>query len=289
VTGRVLVAGCGYVGSQAAGRLVARGCEVFGLRRRPRGLPDGVVSLAADLADPDSLADLPPGLDLVLYAASAGGGDEAAYQEAYVDGPRNLLEALERCGQAPRRVLFTSSTSVYAQTGGAWVDEDSPTEPPHPTGRLLLAGERVFRDGPFQAILLRLGGIYGPGRTRLAESVLEGSARLPGDDGPRWTNRIHRDDAAGALVHLACDVAEPAPVYLGVDREPAELAAVLGWLAAELGVPEPLPGPAAAGRRVRGNRRCSSRRLVASGYRHRFPTFREGYAPLLAELRAREA
>ncbi len=286
MTERVLVAGCGYVGSQAAVRLAARGCQVFGLRRRPRGLPDGVVPLAADLTDPGSLADLPPALDLVLYAASAGGGAEAAYQEAYVEGPRNLLEALARSGQAPRRVLFTSSTSVYAQTGGAWVDEDSPTEPPHPTGRLLLAGERVFRDGPFPAILLRLGGIYGPGRTRLAESVLEGSARLPGD-GPRWTNRIHRDDAAGAVVHLACDVAEPAPVYLGVDREPAELAVVLRWLAAELGVPEPPPGPSAAGRRARGNRRCSSERLVASGYEHRFPTFREGYASLLAELRAR--
>ena len=103
---RVLVAGCGYVGACAAAALVSRGCEVFGLRRQPRDLPGGVVPLAADLTDPASLKALPPGLDLVLYAASAGGGDEEAYRAAYVDGPRNLLDALARDGQAPRRVLF---------------------------------------------------------------------------------------------------------------------------------------------------------------------------------------
>ncbi len=276
---RVLVAGCGYVGTALGLALAADGHTVFGLRRRAAALPAPLVPVSADLTDAASLAGLPADLDAVVYAAAAGGRSEAAYRVAYVDGLGNLLEALAAAARPPRRVLFTSSTSVYGQEDGSWVDEGSPTEPRGFTGRLVLEGEGCVAAGPIPGVVLRLGGIYGPGRTRLLESVRRGEARAT----PGWTNRIHRDDAAGALRHLL-GVADPAPLYVGVDCEPAERPAVLAWLAERLGVAAPPREPASAGGGGRGgSKRCRNARLLASGYAFRYPTFREGYAALLEE------
>lgn len=283
---RILVAGCGYVGSALAERLSAQGHTVFALRRSDGPWPAGARGVRADLADPESLAALPQRLDVVVYAAAADGFDDGRYRAAYVDGPRNLIDALSRAGQSLRRFLFTSSTAVYAQQEGEWVDESSPTEPGGFSGRRLLEGEAVVRGAPWPGVVLRLGGIYGPGRTRLVEGVRSGRARLRTGP-PLYTNRIHRDDCAGALAHLLA-LPRPDPVYVGVDREPADEADVLRWLAARLGVPAPpvaedgseIP-TGGAPRRARGSKRCSSALLVASGYAFRFPTFREGYAALI--------
>lgn len=282
---RILIAGCGYVGSALARELVAGSHTVFGLRRHPASLPPGVVPIAADLAVSRSLAELPTGLDAVVYAASPGGRDEALYRTIYVKGLRNLLDVLEAQGQRPRRVIFVSSTGVYGQSRGEWIDETSPTEPSDEPARLLLEGESVLRGGPFPGVVLRLGGIYGPRRTRLVEQVRQGHAVIA-RGATRYTNRIHRDDCVGALRHLL-ELEEPADVYLGVDHEPEDEAVVLRWLAGALGAPP--PRVAARGeepsRRRRGNKRCRNDRLVASGYRFRFPSYREGYTALLAEMR----
>jgi len=284
---RVLVAGCGYVGSALAADLAGDGHAVFGLRRRPVGLPPGVAPIAADLSDAATLGALPRGLDAVVYAAAADGFSDDAYRAAYLDGPCRLLDALVAAGERPRRILFTSSTAVYGQSNGEWVDETSETRPAGFSGARLLEGESALLGGPFPATVVRLGGIYGPGRMRLVESVRRGEARLrPGP--PLYTNRIHRDDCAGVLRHLLL-AAEAAPVLIGVDCEPAAEAGVLRWIAHELGLPEPPVADAAADgsdarARPRGSKRCSNRRLLATGYRFRFPTYREGYA---AAVRAR--
>ena len=159
----ILIAGCGYVGTALGLRLAAAGHMVWGIRRSAEGLPSGIHHLAADLTAPETLQDLPPALDVVFYTAAPNGSEEAAYRAIYVDGLRHVLEALVRQHQSPRRVLLTSSTAVYAQSAGEWVDETSPTEPQHFTGRRVLEGERVLLDGPFPATVLRLGGIYGRG------------------------------------------------------------------------------------------------------------------------------
>jgi nucleoside-diphosphate-sugar epimerase len=160
------------------------------------------------------------------------------------------------------------------------VDEGSETAPAGFRGRILLEGERSVLAAPFPATVLRLGGIYGPSRTRLVDDVRAGRARfVPG----RFTNRIHRDDAAGALQHLA-GLEEAEACYLGVDCDPAEERVVLEWLAERLGAPRPRAaeaGEEAATRRA-GSKRCRNARLVATGYRFRHPSFREGYAALLA-------
>ena len=281
---KLLIAGCGYVGSALARVRVERGDDVFGLRRNPVDLPPGVMPIAADLAVPRSLAELPAGLDVVVYAASPGGRDDAFYRTTYVEGMRNLLAALQQQGQRPRRIIFVSSTAVYGQTRGEWVDESSPTEPDHFSGRRLLEAEALLRGSGFPGLVLRLGGIYGPRRTRLVDEVRQGRAAI-GRGGPRYTNRIHRDDCVGALDHLI-ELAEPAQCYLGVDSDPEDEAVVLRWLAGVLGISAPRAVGADQRRAARrGNKRCRNALLLASGYAFRYPSYREGYAALLAEKR----
>ncbi len=276
----VLIAGCGYVGSAAAAELLASGHEVYGLRRRAEGLPEGVRPIAADLGDPSTLEGLPRATHLV-YCASAGARTERAYERAYLEGLSNVLDAL---ADAPlERVLFTSSTAVYAQSDGRLVDETSPTFPTHFAGRVLLAAERRLMAAPCTPVVLRLAGIYGPGRTRLVEAVHSGKVRpAPGVFG----NRIHRDDCAGALAHLLfCP--SPETVYVGVDADPAPLDDVHAFVASLLGVPFPPEGGGEDGdqetERRSGNKRCQSLRLPASGYELRVPSYREGYPDIVRQ------
>ena len=280
---RCLIAGCGYVGAALGALLSSEGHMVFGLRRRALRLPPGVEPIEADLGVPASLARLPGALDFVFYLAAPGGAEDALYRSTYVDGQRNLYQALASQGQRPRRVLFASSTAVYGQHDGEWVDESSPTEPVDFRGRRLLEAEGLLARGPFPGVAVRFGGIYGPRRSGLVAEVRAGRAVIrPGP--PHYTNRIHRDDCAGVLRHLA-QLEAPEPVYLGVDCEPADEAAVLRWLAGALGAAE--PRIAAAGelrrRERRSSKRCRNDRLLASGYRFLHPTFREGYRGILAE------
>jgi nucleoside-diphosphate-sugar epimerase len=281
----ILIAGCGYVGSALARVRVERGDNVFGLRRTPIDLPSGVVAIAADLAVPRSLADLPGRLDVVIYAASPGGRDDAYYRTAYVEGLRNLLAALSAQDQHPRRIVFVSSTGVYGQTRGEWVDETSPTEPTHFSGRRLLEAEALLRASAHPSVVLRLGGIYGPRRTRLIEDVRQGRAAIA-RGGPHYTNRIHRDDCVGALDHLI-ELADPAPCYLGVDSDPEEEAVVLRWLAGVLGASPPREASRdePRGARRSGSKRCRNALLVSSGYSFKYPSYREGYIAVLAESR----
>lgn len=271
---RVLIAGCGYVGTALGLRLIERGDEVWALRRDPTGLPDAFNKIAADLAQPAALAAMPSGLDHVVYSASAGEASDAAYERAYVTGLSNLLGAIE--GGAVRRVFFTSSTAVYAQTEGAWVDEDSEAAPVHFSGRRTLEAEALLRASKTPSTVLRCAGIYGPGRTRLVDAVRQGKASMS----ERYTNRIHRDDIAGAVVHLMNSDVAP-PMLILSDDEPAPQRDITAFIAARLGVPLPSSVPPEAPARG-GDKRCKNARLRATGYPLLYPTYREGYAAMLA-------
>jgi nucleoside-diphosphate-sugar epimerase len=270
---RILIAGCGYMGTALGERLVAGGHEVWGLRRDPSGLPASFNKIAADLAQRASLDSLPQGVDTLVYCASAGEASDSAYQRAYVAGLEHVLDALR--GHALRRVFFTSSTAVYAQSDGAWVDETSETRPVHFSGRRTLEAENVLRSSGVPATVLRCAGIYGPGRTRLIDTVRQGTASMSA----RFTNRIHRDDIAGAVVHLMERDLDP-PLLLLADDEPAPQRDVTLFLAAELGVAPPQPGAAdPAGRG--GDKRCKNALLKSTGYALRYPTYRDGYRAML--------
>jgi nucleoside-diphosphate-sugar epimerase len=277
----ILLAGCGDLGTEAGLRFAAAGHRVVGWRRSPDKLPAAIEGVAADLSGTE-LPVIPADTTAVVVAVAADSPTETAYRAAYLDGLAHVLDALERDGVTPRRVLFVSSTAVYGDAGGGWVDEGTTAAPAGFSGRVLLDAEELLlsrlRGTGSEAIALRLGGIYGPGRTRLIDQVRGGTAIIP--DEPRFTNRIHRDDAAAAMVHLATSVASPAQVYVGVDDDPAELGDVLRFLAAEMGYPEPPVGPAGEARG--GNKRCSNALLRASGLEFAYPTFREGYRAVLA-------
>lgn len=283
---RIVIAGCGDVGKATALLLVADGHEVFGIRRRPGAIAPGIESIAADLCDPGQLQSLPAAVEVLIYAAAADGFNDDAYERAYVTGLRNVLSALD--GGSLRRVIFVSSTSVYAQNDGDWVDERSATEPTGFSGRRLLQAESILAEQceamGCQSSVVRLGGIYGPGRTRLLEQVRAGARCC--EEPVQWTNRIHRDDCAGVLRHVVT-LDQPAPLYLGVDSEPAGQCAVLRWLAREMGAAEPVPEAKAqdsSRRRRGGNKRCSNRRLIDSGYQFVYPGYRQGYAALLSAV-----
>lgn len=317
----VLLAGCGDLGTEAGLRFAEKGHRVVGWRRSPEKLPAAIEGVAAELGS-GKLPPIPADTTAVVVAIAADSPTDEAYRAVYVDGLANVLDALEaareRDGVVPRRVLFVSSTAVYGDAGGGWVDESTTPAPGGFSGRIIREAEELLysrlHGSGITPVVLRLGGIYGPGRTRLIDQVRGGTAVIPAES--RFTNRIHRDDAAAAIVHLCTMDAEPGPLYLGVDNDPAELGDVLGFLAAELGLPQPPSEPtltsaseegspgeqslgtAAGGEPSRGepsrgepsrggNKRCSNAMLRGTGFEFQYPSFREGYRAILAGVGVR--
>ena len=276
---RVLIAGCGDVGTALGLALCEHGHEVFGVRREAHRLPAPLRPLSLDLTDRRAVERTIPDADVVVYAVAAGRRDEDAYRRAYVDGVRALLDALEHRAEPPRRVFFVSSTSVYGERDGAWIDEAAPVRPNGFAGESLVEGERRMRASPIPATVVRFAGIYGPDRGWLIRRARTG-ARFH-DDPPRFTNRIHRDDCAGALAHLVARESVD-DLYVGVDDAPVTELEVLEWLAARLGAPAPRRVREAGAASHGAGKRCSNARLRASGYRLRYPTYREGYAAVLS-------
>lgn len=270
---RVLIAGCGDVGNALGKRLRADGCEVWGLRRNVSALADGIRPWPVDLTDPDSVRSPPVQFDYLFYTASADRRDESSYRAVYVDGLRNLLGALEATGSPLRRVFFTSSTAVYGQRNGEWIDEGSTTEPSGFNGRVLLEAEEIMRSSD-SGVAVRLSGIYGPGRTRLIKRVWNEEATAT----QSWTNRIHVEDCA-ALLHHLMRIDAPSDVYLGSDDEPATTAEVVTWMSEQLGLATPPKADAPS-----SNKRCRNTLLRDTGYRFLHPSFREGYAPIIEEF-----
>nr|WP_298249534.1 SDR family oxidoreductase [uncultured Halomonas sp.] len=277
-----LILGCGDIGTALGRRLQAQGQRVIGARRRAESLEGtGLEAVAADLADPASLAGLPDA-DILVYVASADRFDEDAYRAAYPEGLAAILAEFAAREKPPRHVFFVSSTSVYAQCDGESVDEASPTEPTGFSGRLMCEAERALSDHSLPGSVVRFSGIYGPGRDRLIRQVGEGRIAPPSP--AMYTNRIHRDDCAGVLAHLIDRVLADKAVealYLATDCEPAPLHDVMAWLAKQLKVEatDIIQSPL----RRRASKLCSNARLLESGYVFRYPSFREGYAQVLKE------
>lgn len=280
----VLIAGCGDVGSRLARQLVADGAQVYGLRRRPEQLPAGVIPVVADLAQTECPETWPAHrLDCVVFCAAPDQGNEAAYRNIYVNGLRNLLGWLNNHRQNIERLLLVSSTGVYGQHAGEWVDETSVCEPDGYSGRVLLEAEALALHSGFPTSVVRLAGLYGPGREWLLNQVRAGY-QVPHSP-PLYGNRIHSEDAANLLAFLlkqeAADV-PLAPIYLGVDDFPAPLHEVINGLRDLLGVTH-TNGETVI--RRAGSKRCRNTRIKALGWRPNYPSWREGYADLITEKR----
>ncbi len=271
---RVLIAGCGDIGTGLGLSLASAGAQVFGLRRTINQLPDGIHGIAGDMTDPASLAGL-PACDYLFFTAAAKSRAPGVYQQTYVEGLSNLLNALPA---PPKHLFVTGSSGVYHQHEHDWVDEQSPTEPDSDSGRSLLASEQLAFNSGIPATIVRFSGIYGPGRDHLQRKVQAGIA-APAEP-LHYSNRIHRDDCVGVLEHLlrlklAGD--ELKPVYLATDDAPTPIHEVMEWMAQQLGVEIKEREPV----RRSGSKRCSNRRLRASGYRFKYPDYQSGYRALL--------
>lgn len=277
----LLIAGCGDVGSRLACRLLAQNWTVYGLRRDIQRLPAGVRPVAADLHGADCPPTWPVGeLDYLVYCLAASEGSEGGYRAAYVEGLRQVLGWLAQHGQRPKRVLFVSSTSVYGQRDGEWVDELSPTEPEGYSGQIMLEAEQLLLGSGLPASVVRLTGIYGPGRQWLLNQVRQGYRVV--SEPPLYGNRIHADDAAGLLAFLLlADVRGVAldTCYIGVDDAPAALHEVVAWLRETLAV---TTWSAESTVRRAGSKRCRNARARALGWAPQYPSYREGYGALLA-------
>lgn len=292
---RVAILGCGYVGLEL-GRVLAPDHEVVGVRRSAEGCEDieraGFEAVQADVTSRDDLERVPDA-DAVVFAASSGGRDAEAAREIYVDGLRTAIEAFGERDDSPERLVYTSSTGVYGDHDGEWVDEETPIDPTTEKTEVLASAERVAIDEAaevgIEGTVARFAGLYGPERYRL-ERYLDG----PVTEG--YLNMVHRDDAAGAVRFLlAADVARGETVLVA-DDEPADRWAFADWLADECEVERPEKRTTderladddlseAARRRVETSKRCSNDKLRELGYDLAFPTYREGYRAAVAGFR----
>ena len=267
---KVVIAGCGFTGLATARLFAGAGWEVVGVTHSVESAvalgTEKFRVVACDITDRAALAACGElrGAEAVIHCASSGRGGVEQYRAVYLDGARALGEVL-----APGLLVFTSSTSVYAQTDGAWVTEESAAEPDRETGRVLRETEEwvIARNG----LVTRLAGIYGPGRSVLLRKFFAGEAVIEGD-GAKWINQVHRDDIAAALVQLV--TARARGVFNVSDDEPLAQRGVYEWLARRFARAMPPTGEIDLNRK-RGwtNKRVSNAKLRASGWTARYPSF----------------
>lgn len=271
----ILIVGCGDLGMRLAHVLSEKGHQVTGLKRHPPSRDSYIRYVAADIASGIELDGLDTDFDLLFFIVTPDGRNEANYRAIYEIGLQRLLAKLPRCPW-----IFVSSTGVYAQSQGEWVDEDSPAEPETVTNRLIRQAEKRLVESNPDNIIVRFSGIYGPGR----ESLLRMAAQSPTiqKEPPYFTNRIHQLDCVGVLDFLLEQRLKGRKLencYLASDDDPAPLWDVISWLAERMHCAPPVAK--AVDQDAAMNKRCSNRRLKELGYQFRYPDYKKGYAELI--------
>ncbi len=273
----VLIAGCGFVGLPLARNFVASGWETHGLTASEtsasslRGEPFSVHAL--DISKGAIWRHLAERhFEVVIHCASSGRGGTQSYEEVFFTGTQNLIANL-KC----QRLIFSSSTSVYAQTDGSWVDETAEAYPERETGQILRKTEDLVL--AVGGTVARLAGLYGPGRCAPLKKLLEGRAMIE-EDGRRVMNTLHQSDAAGALQFLA--ETESTGIFNVVDNQPVAEIDWFRYVCGRLKASLPPFGPRDLNRK-RGwtSKRVSNQKLRSLGWDPIYPTFREGLAPVL--------
>jgi nucleoside-diphosphate-sugar epimerase len=285
---RLAVFGAGYVGAELARTARALGADVRALTRNEVTAAalrnEGVEVCVAQLADDGWHGFFGGEFDFAVSCVGSGGREEASYRSSYLEGTLSILRWC--AGRRVGALVYTSSTSVYPQGGGAVVDETSPVSGRGPLASVLVETEHLLLDAAPQGsrrVILRLAGIYGPGRHHLLDA-LRGGVRVFDGVEEHHLNLIHRDDIVGAILTVLGRTPAKVGIYNVADFGRATRGEVLRWLSARLGQPEPrftgVAGP--------GGRGPVPDRIIASaaiarglGWRPKYPSFREGYAALL--------
>ncbi len=258
---------------------------ITGVRRRAED--SNIANIVqADCRDSKAMsALLAEGFDVITLTMTPGEMGDDAYRRAYVETVQTLLNVLDQQAYKPRLILFVSSSSVYGQKNAEWIDELSITEPSGYGGKRLLEAERLLVNSQYPSCLVRFSGIYGPGRQRLIEQVVQGCGT--NKEPIIYSNRIHADDCAGVLAHLIQKQRNEKieALYLASDCEPSPLSEVKDWLAKALDLPEGHLQQPSKESRSRSSKRCNNQRLLESGYTFKYPTFREGYTAVLQNFK----
>ena len=269
---RILIAGFGYVGEAAANLFHESGWAVQGWTRTEESAAKVSCKpypvMAVDLGDARAVGARSENFDIVIHCASTRGGDAELYRRVYLQGACNLMNRF-----IGSTILFTSSTSVYAQSDGSWVTEASATNPTDETGRILLEAENRVRSGG--GIVARVAGIYGPGRSAFLQKFLAGKATIDLSR-DRYVNQVHRDDIATAFFLLS-NQGLAGEVYNVADDQPLLQSECYRWLAQELGrsIP-PIATSPAQRKRGASNKRVNNAKLRGLGWTPRYPTFADG-------------
>ncbi len=274
---KILLAGCGQLGLQLGQQLQANGDKVIGVKRTD--VPSNFPLLLADLSDSNALANQTPNYDVIVFSVTPSERTETAYRHVYTDILQNVVAFAKR-HSIPPLIIFTSSTSVYGQQNGQWVNENSPTEPTHFSGKWVLHGEKYLQQHWNNHLIVRFSGIYGKNRRGLIDYAI---GENPIQKTPTvWTNRIHEADCVGSLLFLInryrCgELLEKC--YLVSDNQPVGRYEVCELICQLL---EKSPPPIATEKLIDNcNKRCDNQKIKSLGYRFIYPTFMEGYRSIL--------
>jgi nucleoside-diphosphate-sugar epimerase len=285
---RVAILGCGYVGRELGRQLRDAGHDVTGVVRSVESAADveaaGITAVQADITNKSELEAVPDA-DTLVFAASAGRGSVEQARALYIDGLRNVLAAFRGRDDPPERLLFTSSTGVYGDHGGDWVDEETPVDPASPKARVIAEAESLVHESELAGTVARFAGLYGPGRYRI-ESYLDAVT-----DG--WRNSTHRDDAAGALAWFLTEDCARGETVLVTDGTPVRRWEFADWVAEQCDEPEPEKLTVAerverddlspeSRRRLPVEKRCRNDRLLETGYELRYESIYDGYEDAVA-------
>ena len=272
---RIAVLGAGYIGMAAARACAAAGAAVWSVNRSPRAAGGGITPVVGDLASGSlacgSPAGLPEALEAVILAVAPGGGGDS-YETTYPPAARAAVTLAQASGA--RAVVYTSSTGVYGGRDGARVDESTPRAGDGPGNRALVAAEDILLGAGLTGVtVLRVAGIYGPGRDPRARFAQPGLLPLRGE---YWVNFAHRDDIVAAIT---CSLGYAgAPRVLNVaDGAPETAAAIARWCAAARGIDPASLVFSGEGLPSRSNQRVDNAALAATGWRPRYPSYREGF------------
>lgn len=281
-----LIFGCGYLGIRVARLWRRAGETVFAVTRSPQRAQElaaaGIEPIVGDLLG-KSQVQLPQGLRTVLFAVGYDRASDRPIRDVYVNG---LSNAMDWMPNSVDQFLYISSTGVYGKVTGSEVDEHSPCEPSREGGKACLAAEQLLQGSRFasQAVILRLAGLYGPGRIPRAADLIAGRPIDAPADG--WLNLIHVDDAS-RIVMLAEERVSPPRTYVVSDGQPVPRADYYAELARLLTAPPPQftapPADSPAAQRAASDKRINPARMFTELQPHLlYPNYRAGLAAIVA-------
>lgn len=287
---RIVIFGCGYVGGELAHSCLERGWQVTALTRNKNKadslLKSGVDTVVADLHGTDWHKKISTEQDYLVNCVGAAEPSINGYINSYRMGMKSILKWTEQANSSFDTLLFTSSTSVYPQTDGSFVSEESNHMGISERGKVLLDAEDLCRKASVarfkRRFVLRFAGLYGPGRHLLINQIMAGK-KIRGS-GKRILNLLHQKDAVDAI--LACldsDNPEISGTYNVADDRHASRAEIVEWVAKRLDLKNPgfveIEQPGHPDRRV-----VSENIREIFNWKPKFPGFEVGYEDLLATL-----